>query len=155
MWLLIYAYPLANIIVTSFCNWNYKNFTAPEFPGVAHMFDNYIKLFTLDNNFKMGLINSVILTLVVQVPFTLLVVEIYKKRIRYSQYYFFGGNRPYLYESVQPFTRNRDGNLQFLRARQQCQCTYGFKICFLGRDFFIHPLRWHELHPFAHSDILN
>ncbi len=80
MWLLIYAYPLANIIVTSFCNWNYKNFTAPEFPGVAHMFDNYIKLFTLDNNFKMGLINSVILTLVVQVPFTLLVALVLSKK---------------------------------------------------------------------------
>lgn len=85
MWLLIYAYPLANIIVTSFCNWNYKNFTAPEFPGVAHMFDNYIKLFTLDNNFKMGLINSlkwVVLTLIVQVPFTLLVALVLSKKPR-------------------------------------------------------------------------
>lgn len=85
MWLLIYAYPLANIIVTSFCNWNYKNFTAPEFPGVAHVFDNYIKLFTLDNNFKMGLINSlkwVVLTLIVQVPFTLLVALVLSKKPR-------------------------------------------------------------------------
>ena len=67
----IYAYPLVNIFVTSFCEWNSKNFVAPKFLGWDHMFDNYIKMFTLDKNFQMALINSlkwVALTLVIQVP---------------------------------------------------------------------------------------
>lgn len=81
----IYAYPLVNIIVTSFCEWNSKNFVAPEFLGWDHMFDNYIKMFTLDKNFQMALINSlkwVALTLVIQVPWAVLVALVLSKKER-------------------------------------------------------------------------
>ena len=36
---IIYAYPLVNIFMTSFCKWNYKNFLKPEFLGWSHLFD--------------------------------------------------------------------------------------------------------------------
>lgn len=80
---LIYAYPLINIFLTSFTKWNYKNFTKPEFLGFSHLFDNYIKLFTIDENFKMALLNSikwVVLTMAVQLPFTLLVALVLAKK---------------------------------------------------------------------------
>ena len=31
LFLIVYAYPLITIFLTSFCKWNYENFTAPEF----------------------------------------------------------------------------------------------------------------------------
>lgn len=85
LFLIIYAYPLINIFVTSFCKWNYKNFTSPEFLGWDHMFDNYIKMFTLDANFRVALINTikwVALTMLVQIPFTVLVALVLAKKPR-------------------------------------------------------------------------
>lgn len=79
----IYAYPLATIFITSFSKWNYKNFVRPEFLGWGNLFDNYIKLFTVDRNFQVALVNSlkwVFLTLFVQIPFTLLVALILAKK---------------------------------------------------------------------------
>lgn len=81
----IYAYPLVEIFATSFTKWNYKNFLAPEFLGWDHLFDNYVKLFTVDRNFQQALLNSivwVILTMVIQIPFTLLVAMVLAKRPR-------------------------------------------------------------------------
>lgn len=80
---IIYAYPLINIFVTSFCTWNYKNFLSPEFLGWDHLFDNYIKIFTIDPNFKVALSNTikwVVLTMVIQIPFTLLVALVLAKK---------------------------------------------------------------------------
>lgn len=80
---LIYAYPLMNIIVTSFSEWNYKNFVSPKFLGFENMFDNYIKLFTLDANFQMALINSlkwVLLTMCIQIPWSVIVALVLSKR---------------------------------------------------------------------------
>ena len=85
LFVVIYAYPLVNIFVTSFCEWNSKNFVAPKFLGWDHMFDNYIKMFTLDKNFQMALINSlkwVALTLVIQVPWAVLVALVLSKKER-------------------------------------------------------------------------
>lgn len=85
LFLIIYAYPLINIFATSFTTWNYKNFTKPEFLGFEHLFDNYIKMFTMDANFHMALLNSlkwVVLTMVVQIPFTLLVALVLAKKPR-------------------------------------------------------------------------
>lgn len=79
----IYAYPLVNVILTSFTKWNYKNFTSPEFLGWSNLFDNYIKLFTLDDNFMKALTNSlnwVALTMLVQIPFTLVVALVLAKK---------------------------------------------------------------------------
>lgn len=83
LFLVVYAYPLITIFLTSFCSWNYANFTAPEFLGWEHFFDNYIKLFRYDANFKMALANSlkwVALTLLIQVPFTILVALTLSKK---------------------------------------------------------------------------
>lgn len=41
LFLIVYAYPLVTIFLTSFCKWNYENFTAPEFLGWSNLFDNY------------------------------------------------------------------------------------------------------------------
>lgn len=85
LFLIVYAYPLITIFLTSFCSWNYKNFTVPEFLGWEHVFDNYTKLFLYDANFKMALINSlkwVSLMLLVQVPFTILVALTLSKKMR-------------------------------------------------------------------------
>lgn len=85
MYAAIYAYPLINVFFTSFCEWNFKNFVAPKFLGWKHMFDNYIKMFTLDNNFLMGLENSLkwaALAMVIQVPFAILVSLVLSKKER-------------------------------------------------------------------------
>ncbi len=89
IFLVIYAYPLINIFVTSFCKWDFKNLSKPEFLGFSHMFDNYIKLFTKDVNFKTALFNSfkwVALTAAIQVPFSLLVALVLSKKIRGWQF---------------------------------------------------------------------
>lgn len=83
LFMLIYAYPLVNIFVTSFTQWNYKNLAAPQFLGVDHMLDNYIRLFTKDYNFKTALFNSLKwagLAGVIQVPFALIVALVLSKK---------------------------------------------------------------------------
>lgn len=85
LFILIYAYPIINIFATSFCEWNSKNFVAPRFLGWDHIFDNYIKMFTLDDNFRMALLNSlkwVVLTLIIQVPWSVLVALVLSKKER-------------------------------------------------------------------------
>ena len=77
--------PIDYDFLTPFCSWNYENFTAPEFLGWEHVFDNYIKLFLYDANFKMALINSlkwVSLMLLVQVTFAILVSLTLSKKMR-------------------------------------------------------------------------
>lgn len=81
----IYGYPLISVVATSFTKWNYKNFTSPEFLGWGNLFDNYIKLFTKDANFKMALLNSlkwVVLTMLIQIPFTVVVALILAEKPR-------------------------------------------------------------------------
>lgn len=83
VWGIIYAYPLVNIFVTSFSKWNYKNFLNPEFLGWKNIFDNYIKLFTVDRNFQVALVNSlkwVVLTMVIQMGFTVIVALVLSKK---------------------------------------------------------------------------
>lgn len=81
----IYAYPLIEIFATSFTKWNYKNFLAPEFLGWDNLFSNYQKLFTVDKNFQQALINSikwVVLTMAIQMPFTVIVAMVLAKKPR-------------------------------------------------------------------------
>lgn len=83
LFLIIYAYPLVNIFITSFTEWNYKNLQTPEFLGFANLFDNYIRLFTKDYFFKGALFNSLkwaLLAACVQVPFALLVALVLSKK---------------------------------------------------------------------------
>lgn len=83
MFFLIYAYPLFNIFFTSFCKWDFKNLSRPNFLGWSNMFRNYTKLFTEDYYFITAFLNSlkwVALTLIIQVPFSLLVALILTKK---------------------------------------------------------------------------
>ena len=85
LFLSIYAYPLMNIFVTSFTRWNYENLLQPEFLGWRHLFDNFVRLFTIDIHFKTALANSirwVILTAVIQVPLSILVALVLSKHHR-------------------------------------------------------------------------
>lgn len=85
MFLVIYAYPLITVVATSFSKWNYKNLLQPEFLGFDHLFDNYRKLFSDDYYFKTALLNSlkwVLLTAVIQVPFSILVALVLSKKRR-------------------------------------------------------------------------
>ncbi|NLZ68063.1 MAG: sugar ABC transporter permease [Spirochaetales bacterium] len=84
LYLLIYAYPIINIFLTSFTNWNFKNLAHPEFIGFAHLFDNYKALFTTDFYYVTALKNSIkwiILAGVIQVPFALIVALVLSKKL--------------------------------------------------------------------------
>lgn len=79
----MYFYPLVSVFLSSFTKWNYKNFTSPEFLGWTKLLDNYVKLFTVDANFKVALSNSlkwVGLTLFVQMPLALLVALVLTRK---------------------------------------------------------------------------
>lgn len=79
----IYVYPLINIFVTSFSEWNYKNLSQPRFIGWDNLFGNYAYLFTKDYFFKTALFNSLkwmLLAAVVQVSFALLVALVLSKK---------------------------------------------------------------------------
>lgn len=83
LFLLIYAYPLINIFVTSFTKWNYKNLASPEFLEFENLFQNYIYLFTKDYYFKTALLNSLKwagLAALIQVPFALIVALVLSKK---------------------------------------------------------------------------
>lgn len=58
LFLLIYAYPLLTIFITSFCKWDYNNLAKIEFLGFSNLFDNYKFLFFEDIHFKTAIINS-------------------------------------------------------------------------------------------------
>lgn len=82
---IIYAYPLINILITSFQEWNYKNITNPTFLGFNHLFDNYIRLFTKDYYFMTALTNSLKwmgLALVIQIPLAVIVALVLSNKPR-------------------------------------------------------------------------
>ncbi len=83
LFLLIYAYPLINIFMTSFSEWNYKNISNPTFLGFNNIFDNYIHLFTKDYFFTKALVNSLKwagLAIIIQVPLAVIVALVLSKK---------------------------------------------------------------------------
>jgi len=85
LYCVIYLYPLINIFATSFCKWDSKNLANPEFLGFAHLFDNYIYLFTEHPYFKTALLNSlkwVGTGLFIQLPFAVLVALVLAQKLR-------------------------------------------------------------------------
>ena len=44
--LIFYAYPILQIIVTSFCKWDYTNLKNPEFFAAGELLTNYKYIFT-------------------------------------------------------------------------------------------------------------
>lgn len=82
VFLIIYAYPLITVFLTSFCRWNVNNISHPEFLGFSHLFDNYKSIFNA-LYFNQSLTNSllwVVLSLAIQVPLAVLVALVLSKK---------------------------------------------------------------------------
>ena len=87
--LIFYAYPIVQIIVTSFCKWDYTNLSKPEFFGMGELFTNYQYIFTKYPYFWEALRNSLCWAMVgvcIQVPVTLIVAIILSKGLRFSKF---------------------------------------------------------------------
>ena len=87
--LMFYAYPIVQIIVTSFCKWDYTNLNNPEFFGPGELLTNYQYIFTQYPYFWEALRNSLCWALVgvcIQVPLTLLVAIVLSKGLRFSKF---------------------------------------------------------------------
>ena len=87
--LMFYAYPIVQIIVTSFCKWDYTNLNNPEFYGAGELLTNYQYIFTQYPYFWEALKNSLCWALVgvcIQVPLTLLVAIVLSKGLKFSKF---------------------------------------------------------------------
>lgn len=87
--LMFYAYPILQIVVTSFCKWDYTNLSSPQFYGVGEMLTNYKYIFTEYPYFWEALKNSLcwaLVGVVIQVPLTLVVAIVLSKGLRFSKF---------------------------------------------------------------------
>ena len=87
--LMFYAYPIVQIIVTSFCRWDYTNLNNPEFYGAGELLTNYQYIFTQYPYFWEALKNSLCWALggvCIQVPLTLLVAIVLSKGLKFSKF---------------------------------------------------------------------
>lgn len=87
--LMFYAYPIVQIIVTSFCKWDYTNLNNPEFYEAGELLTNYQYIFTQYPYFWEALKNSLCWALVgvcIQVPLTLLVAIVLSKGLKFSKF---------------------------------------------------------------------
>jgi len=86
--LIFYAYPILQIIVTSFCQWDYTNLTNPVFLPKEDLFANYKYIFGEYVYFWEALRNSLcwaLVGVVIQVPLTLVVAIVLSKGLRFSK----------------------------------------------------------------------
>ena len=86
--LIFYAYPIVQIIATSFCKWDYTNLNNPVFYTGEEMFSNYKYIFTQYPYFWEALRNSLCWALVgvcIQVPLTLIIAIVLSKGLRGSK----------------------------------------------------------------------
>ncbi|MGN0365637.1 MAG: carbohydrate ABC transporter permease [Suilimivivens sp.] len=87
--LMFYAYPILQIVVTSFCKWDYTNLSSPQFYGVGELLTNYKYIFTEYPYFWEALKNSLcwaLVGVVIQVPLTLVVAIVLSKGLRFSKF---------------------------------------------------------------------
>ena len=87
--LMFYAYPILQIVVTSFCQWDYTNLSSPRFYDVEKLFTNYKYIFTEYPYFWEALKNSLcwaLVGVVIQVPLTLVVAIVLSKGLRFSKF---------------------------------------------------------------------
>lgn len=87
--LMFYAYPILQIVVTSFCKWDYTNLSSPQFYGVGEMLTNYKYIFSEYPYFWEALKNSLcwaLVGVVIQVPLTLVVAIVLSKGLRFSKF---------------------------------------------------------------------
>lgn len=87
--LMFYAYPILQIVVTSFCKWDYTNLSSPQFYGVGELLTNYKYIFMEYPYFWEALKNSLcwaLVGVVIQVPLTLVVAIVLSKGLRFSKF---------------------------------------------------------------------
>ena len=87
--LIFYAYPILQIIVTSFCKWDYTNLKNPEFFTAGELLTNYKYIFTQYPYFWEALRNSLgwaLVGVVIQVPLTLVVAIVISKGLKFSKF---------------------------------------------------------------------
>ena len=87
--LIFYAYPIVQIIITSFCKWDYTNLSKPELYGLKDILNNYKYIFTQYPYFWEALRNSLCWAMVgvfIQVPLTLVVAIVLSKGLRFSKF---------------------------------------------------------------------
>ncbi len=87
--LIFYAYPILQILVTSFCKWDYSNLTSPEFYKAGELLTNYKYIFTQYPYFWEALRNSLcwaLVGVVIQVPLTLVVAIVISKGLKFSKF---------------------------------------------------------------------
>lgn len=87
--LVFYAYPIVQIIVTSFCKWDYTNLANPTLYGKEEFFSNYEYIFTQYPYFWEALRNSLcwaLVGVVIQVPLTLIVAIVISKGLKFSKF---------------------------------------------------------------------
>lgn len=87
--LIFYAYPILQIIVTSFCKWDYTNLKNPTFYEAGELLTNYKYIFTQYPYFWEALRNSLcwaLVGVVIQVPLTLVVAIVISKGLKFSKF---------------------------------------------------------------------
>lgn len=87
--LIFYAYPILQIIVTSFCKWDYTNLKNPTFFEAGELLTNYKYIFTQYPYFWEALRNSLcwaLVGVVIQVPLTLVVAIVISKGLKFSKF---------------------------------------------------------------------
>ncbi len=87
--LVFYAYPIAQIALTSFCKWDYTNLANPELLPAGELFSNYQYIFGEYPYFREALKNSLSWALVgvcIQVPLTLVVAIVISKGLKFSRF---------------------------------------------------------------------
>ena len=87
--LIFYAYPILQILVTSFCKWDYTNLKNPTFFSAGELLTNYQYIFTQYPYFWEALRNSLgwaLVGVVIQVPLTLVVAIVISKGLKFSKF---------------------------------------------------------------------
>ena len=87
--LIFYAYPILQILVTSFCKWDYTNLKNPVFFEAGEILTNYKYIFTQYPYFWEALRNSLgwaLVGVVIQVPLTLVVAIVISKGLKFSKF---------------------------------------------------------------------
>lgn len=87
--LIFYAYPILQIIITSFCKWDYTNLKNPTFFEAGELLTNYKYIFTQYPYFWEALRNSLcwaLVGVVIQVPLTLVVAIVISKGLKFSKF---------------------------------------------------------------------
>ena len=85
---MFYVYPIAQIVVTSFCKWDYTNLANPTLLPAGERLNNYKYILTQYPYFWEALRNSfgwALVGVVIQVPLTLAVAIVLSKGLRFSK----------------------------------------------------------------------